>query len=262
MSSFLRKKLDILLKISYFCSMKVAEQIRKTIENIPESHPFGYADLNIEPVNFITAAKALERLKKKGIIEKVSKGIFYKPKMTVMGSLGPDYDALLKRFLFKDGKRVGYITGGELYNQLNLTTQNYFRTKIATNISRKKIEKGWLKTSTVKAYTEITEDNYQLLGILDALKDIRYISDTSTSQAIKILAGKLVNFSKPNINTLIKLSMEYPPRVRALLGAIVQEKFTTDFDLSDLKGSLNPTTIFKLNIKEADWPTIKNWQIK
>jgi hypothetical protein len=56
--------------------------------------------------------------------------------------------------------------------------------------------------------------------------------------------------------------MEYPPRVRALLGAIVQEKFTTDFDLSDLKGSLNPTTIFKLNIKEADWPTIKNWQIK
>ena len=165
-------------------------------------------------------------------------------------------------FLFKDGKRVGYITGGELYNQLNLTTQNYFRTKIATNISRKKIEKGWLKTSTVKAYTEITEDNYQLLGILDALKDIRYISDTSTSQAIKILAGKLVNFSKPNINTLIKLSMEYPPRVRALLGAIVQEKFTTDFDLSDLKGSLNPTTIFKLNIKEADWPTIKNWQIK
>ena len=204
----------------------------------------------------------MELLKKKGIIEKVSKGIFYKPKMTVMGSLGPDYDALLKRFLFKDGKRVGYITGGELYNQLNLTTQNYFRTKIATNISRKKIEKGWLKTSTVKAYTEITEDNYQLLGILDALKDIRYISDTSTSQAIKILAGKLVNFSKPNINTLIKLSMEYPPRVRALLGAIVQEKFTTDFDLSDLKGSLNPTTIFKLNIKEADWPTIKNWQIK
>ena len=143
-------------------------------------------------MNFVTAAKALARLKKKGIIEKVSKGIFYKPKMTIMGSLGPDYDALLKRFLFKDGKRVGYITGGELYNQLNLTTQNYFRTKIATNISRKKIEKEWLKTSTVKAYTEITEDNYQLLGILDALKDIRYISDTSTSQAIKILAGKVI----------------------------------------------------------------------
>ena len=85
--------------------MKVAAQIRKTIENIPESQPFGYADLNIEPVNFVTAAKALERLKKKGIIEKVSKGIFYKPKMTIMGSLGPDYDALLKRFLFKDGKK-------------------------------------------------------------------------------------------------------------------------------------------------------------
>ena len=49
--------------------MKVAEQIRKTIESIPESEPFGYADLGIEPANFVTAAKALERMQKKGTIK-------------------------------------------------------------------------------------------------------------------------------------------------------------------------------------------------
>jgi hypothetical protein len=242
--------------------MKVAEQIRNKIASIPESEPFGYADLGIAASDFVTAAKALERLQKKGTIKKISKGVFYKPEMTRFGALGPDYDALLKRFLFKNGKRVGYVTGGELYNQLNLTTQNYFRTKIATNRSRKKIEKGGLKTSTVKAYAEITEDNYQLLGILDAIKDVRNISDTSTKQAIKILAGKLVNFSKTDIESLIKLSMPYPPRARALLGAIIEEKFATAFDLSDLKSSLNPTTVYKLNIKDADFPTIKNWNIK
>lgn len=188
--------------------------------------------------------------------------MFYKPEMTRFGALGPDYNAVLNRFLFKDGKRVGYITGGELYNQLNLTTQNYFRTKIATNRSRKKIEKGWLKTSTVKAYTEISEDNYQLLGILDAIKDIRNIADTSTTQAIKILGGKLVKFSEKDIEALIKLSMAYPPRVRALLGAIIEEKFATKFDLPLLKSSLNPTTVYKLKIKETDFPTIKNWNIK
>lgn len=242
--------------------MKIAAQIRKTIESIPERKPFGYDDLGIGQADFVTAAKALERLQKKGIIKKISKGIFYKPEETRFGTLGPDYNALLNRLLFKKGKRVGYVTGGELYNQLNLTTQNYFKTKIATNRSRKKIEKGWLKTSTVKSYAEITEDNYQLLGVLDALKDIRNISDTSTSQAIKILAGKLVNFSKSAIEDLIRLSMTYPPRVRALLGAIIEEKFATEFDLSDLKSSLNPTTVYKLNVKEAEFPTIKNWNIR
>jgi hypothetical protein len=242
--------------------MKIAAQIRKTIESIHESKPFGYDDLGIGQADFVTAAKALERLQKKGIIKKISKGIFYKPEETRFGTLGPDYNALLNRLLFKKGKRVGYVTGGELYNQLNLTTQNYFKTKIATNRSRIKIEKGWLKTSTVKSYAEITEDNYQLLGVLDALKDIRNISDTSTSQAIKILSGKLVNFSKSAIEDLLRLSMNYPPRVRALLGAIVEEKFANTFDLSDLKSSLNPTTVYKLNVKEAEFPTIKNWNIR
>ena len=241
--------------------MKVAEQIRKIIETIPESEPFGYADLGIEPADFVTAAKALERMQKKGAIKKVSKGVFYKPEMTRFGALGPDYNALLRRFLYKDNKRVGYITGGELYNQLNLTTQNYFRTKVATNRSRKKIEKGWLKTSTVKSYVEITEENYQLLGILDAIKDIRNIADTSTAKAIKILAAKLEKFDKKDIQSLIEFALQYPPRVRALLGAIVEERFGNQFNVESLQNSLNPTTTYKLKIKESDLSTIKNWNL-
>jgi Family of unknown function (DUF6088) len=241
--------------------MKVAEQIRQKIKSIPESQPFGYADLGIAPADFFTAAKALERLQKKGDIKKVSKGVFYKPEMTRYGALGPDYEAILNNFLYKDKKRVGYITGGALYNQLNLTTQNYFRTKIATNRSRKKIEKGWLKTSTVKSYVDITEENYQLLGILDALKDIRNIPDTSIIQAIKILAGKLVKFEKKDIDSLIEFALQYPPRVRALLGAIIENNFENGVDLSILKNSLNPTTIYKLKIKVSDFPSIKNWHI-
>lgn len=242
--------------------MTIAAHIRNTIDKIPEGQPFGYADLGIEPAGFFTAAKALERMQKKGTIKKISKGIFYKPKMTIMGALGPDYSALLNNFLYRDKKRVGYITGGELYNQLNLTTQNYFRTKIATNRSRKKIEKGWLKTSTVKSYVEITEENYQLLGILDAIKDIRKISDTPTATAIKILAAKIEKFEEAAINGLIEYALQYPPRVRALLGAILEYKFAKRFDLGELQKSLNPGSVFTITIKEKDLPTIKNWSIK
>lgn len=242
--------------------MKVAEQIRQKIKSIPESEPFGYADLDIEPANFATAAKAIERLQKKGTIKKVSKGLFYKPEMSIFGVMPPNYDLILKNYLYKNGERVGYITGGVLYNQLNLTTQNYFRTKVATNRSRKKIEISWLKTNSVKAYATVTEENYPLLGILDAIKDIKLISDTSASKAVRILMPKIKVFAKKDIESLIQYALQYPPRVRALLGAIIENIFYDEFNLEFLKKSLNPSTTFKLRIKNTDLPTIQNWNIK
>jgi hypothetical protein len=242
--------------------MKVAEQIRKKIKSIPESQPFGYADLGIAPNDFFTAAKALERLQKKGAIKKVSKGIFYKPKQTTLGTLGPDYNALLNRNLYSNNKRVGYITGGELYNQLNLTTQNYFKTKIATSKGRNKINKGWLKTTNVKTYVPVTEKNYPLLGILDAIKDIKNISDTSTTQALKILMAKITKLDEKKIESLLQYALQYPPRVRALLGAILEYKFKNAYNTTALQKSLNPTTTYKLGVKQTDLPTMKNWKLK
>ena len=242
--------------------MKVAAQIRQKIKSIPESKPFGYADLSIAPVDFFSAAKALERLQKKGVIKKVSKGIFYKPEISVFGAMPPDYDSILQNYLYNGNKRTGYVTGYVLYNQLNLTTQMAFKTKIATNRNRKKIEIGWLNTSSVKAYVEVTEENYPLLGILDALKDIRLIPDSSASNAIKILMPKIKMFKKKDIQNLIKYALQYPPRVRALLGAVTENIFSNEFDLTSLKKSLNPSTTYKLGIKNADLPTIQNWNIK
>jgi hypothetical protein len=242
--------------------MKVAEQIREKIKNIPESEPFGYADLNIEATDFFTAAKALERLQKKGIIKKVSKGLFYKPEISVFGALPPDYNQILQNYLYEDGKRTGYVTGYVLYNQLSLTTQMAFTTTIATNRSRKKINVGWLKTNCVKAYVEVTEENYPLLGILDALKDIKSIPDSSASNAIKILMPKIKVLEKNDIVNIIKYALKYPPRVRALLGAIIENVFRkNEYDVLPLEKSLNPSTTFKLGIKNNDLPTSQNWNI-
>lgn len=242
--------------------MKVATKIQEKIKGIPESEPFGYADLDIEATDFFTAAKALERLQKKGIIKKISKGVFYKPEISIFGTLPPDYNQILQNFLYEDGKRTGYVTGYVLYNQLSLTTQMAFTTTIATNRSRKKINVGWLKTNCVKAYVKVTEENYPLLGILDALKDIKSIPDSSASNAVKILMPKIKVFEKSDMENLIKYALQYPPRVRALLGAIIEQVFRkNEFDVLLLKKSLNPSTTFKLGIKNTDLPTSQNWNI-
>lgn len=65
------------------------------------SESFTYEDLNITTDQYITVAKALERLQKKGIIKKVANGKFYKPTSTVFGELNPSETELLKPYLFE-----------------------------------------------------------------------------------------------------------------------------------------------------------------
>jgi hypothetical protein len=73
---------------------------------------------------------------------------------------------------------------------------------------------------------------------------------------------KIKVFKKNDIESLIKYALEYPPRVRALLGAIIENIFRNkEFDVLPLKKSLNPSTRFKLGIKNTDLPTSQNWNI-
>ena len=72
---------------------------------------------------------------------------------------------------------------------------------------------------------------------------------------------KIKNFSKKEIEGLMKYALQYPPRVRALLGAVLENIFKDKFDLGALKKSLNPSTTFKLSIKNNNLPTAQNWNI-
>lgn len=242
--------------------MKLAEQIRIQINKIPTGISFGYADLYIAKEDYQTAAKTLERLQGKGIIKKIAKGVFYKPENTVFGELKPDYYEQLRPYLFKNGKRIAYITGTYLYNQLNLTTQMAFRIKIACRSKRIFVNRGAIKADAVKSYAEVTDNNYELLGFLDALKDIKKIPDSNTSKIVKVLSGRILALSEKQRIEMIRLALLYPPRVRALLGAILENQNESPKGFKELKESLNPLSIIKLGLKETDLPTIKNWNIQ
>jgi hypothetical protein len=241
--------------------MNLATQIRTQIESLPEGKTFGYADLRIAKEEYQTAAKALERLQAKSIIKKISKGVFYKPEQTVFGELKPDYSEQLRSYLFENGKRIAYETGCSLYNRMGLTTQMAFRIKIASRSKRISINRGALKADAVKSYAEVTEANYELLGFLDAIKDIKRIPDCLVSQAVKILSGKINKLNEKQISDLVKYALHYPTRVRALAGAML-ENLNIQANIEKLKQSLNPLTKVKLGLKESELPTMKNWNIE
>lgn len=241
--------------------MTLAAQIRNKIQNLPEGKTFGYADLGIAKDEYQKAAKALERLQGQGIIKKTSKGVFYKPKQTMFGELKPDYSEQLRPYLFENGKRIAYETGFSLYNRLGLTTQMAFRIKIASRSKRISINRGVLKADAVKSYAEVTEANYELLGFLDAIKDIKRIPDSTVSKAIKIISSRIRNLDEKQLTALVKYALRYPPRVRALVGAIL-ENLNSSTNTNKLKEGLNPLTQFKLGLRESDLPSIKNWNIE
>lgn len=241
--------------------MNLATKIRTQIEKFTVGKTFGYADLCITKEEYQTAAKALERLQEKGVIKKIAKGVFYKPEQTVFGELKPDYSEQLRTYLFENGKRIAYVTGYSLYNQMGLTTQMAFRIKIASRSKRISISRGALKADAVKSYAEVTEANYEILGFLDAIKDIKRIPDCSVNQAVKILTSKISRFNEKQLSDLVKYALLYPARVRALVGAML-ENLNIKTNTEKLKQSLNPLTKIQLGLKENELSTMQNWNIK
>lgn len=242
--------------------MKVAQKIRGRIDLLPEGEVFDYGYFDLSAEEFWAGAKALERLTKAGVIKRLEKGLFYKPGKSIFGELGPDDQSIIRRFLYREGKPVAYPSGFGLYNALNLTDQFSFIFHIATTHPQKEKKLGNLKIRTMKAYAKVSTENVYMLGLLDALKDLKRIPGTSTSVALKSMESRIAALSVSERWLMIQLALCYPPRVRALLGAILEAQSEGTDKLVTLKKSLNPSTIYHLGIHAKDLKTVINWNIQ
>ena len=240
--------------------MTISKKIEDKVKNLPICTTFTYQTLSVKADEYAATAKALERLIKKEVIKRVSTGVFYKPKQTIFGELMPREEELLKNYLFDNDKRIAYITGLSLYNKLGLTTQVPKTIKIASRDKRIFASIGNLKGKPVKSYIDVSDKNYYILEILDALKDFKQIPDMDKKSGLLLLADRIKKWEKKDKTLLIKYALKYPPRVRAILGAII-ENFITSEDVKPLKESLNPLSQYEYNIAETILPNAKNWNI-
>ncbi len=245
----------------YLCRMNVAKKIERKINGFENGNIFTYKDFNRKKEEYSAAAKTLERLIKKEIIKRISTGVFYKPKKSVFGELKPDEEKIITPYLFKNGKRIGYITGLLLYNKMGLTTQIPKNISIASNKKRIYISKGNIKASAARSYVDVTDKNYKLLELLDAIKDFKKIPDLDKKSAIKILQNKIRELNYKQKKELIKIALEYPPRVRAFLGVLI-ENIDDKVNVRILKESLNPLSEYDLGITKYILPTVEKWNIK
>ncbi len=240
--------------------MKVTEKIERKINKMQKGNTFRYQQLGIDQAEYSAATKAIERLIKKGILKRVSTGVFYKPKQSAFGDLRPKEEELLKPYLFQDGKRIAYVTGVSLYNRMGLTTQVPKNIKVACKEKRVVTKIGKTQVKPVKSYVDVTNENYYLLEILDALKDFKTIPDLDKKSAITLLKNRINKLTENDLSKIVRYALKYPPRAKALLGAILEFSQKKN-SIEDLKTNLNPLTSYKLGINEEILLTAPKWNI-
>ncbi len=241
--------------------MKVSEKIKEAIKKLPDGTTFKYQQLNVSNNEYGAAAKAIERLIAEKKIKRISIGVFYKPKKTAFGELKPGEEDLLRPYLFVGNNRIAYITGTALYNRMGLTTQVPKDIKVASKAKEVRTRIGNINVRRVKSYIDVTNGNYRLLEILDALKDFKQIPNLNKKAAIELLISNITSLKKKELSRLVGYVNKYPPRTKAFLGALL-EKINRDMGLGNLKQSLNPLTEYKLGIAPDMLSTAEKWNIK
>ena len=237
--------------------MSVAKITREFVKNIEDGQIFTFDD--IPTSSKASVAIELSRLFKKGLIKKVSKGRYFKPKMRVFGEVGPSSDDKISKYL-DSTEGVSYETGFNSFRQLGLTTQISKTITIATNKPYKKVQIDNINLKFVPKRVDVKVEDIYLLQILDAIKDIKKIPATTPSQSFVYLKNLIEKESSENQIKLTKYAKKYTPRTKALLGAILKELGNNECAY-ELKDSLNALTTFKLDISSEIIKDKKYWNI-
>jgi len=241
--------------------MKVSEYVLDRVNRFQVGYVFTYTDFDLPAKDADAVMKALNRMVKSGKIKKLSKGKFYKPKNSQFGELKPDIYQFVKDLLEKDGKIIGYITGYSIYSQLGLTTQVYNTIQIGVNREKKATKRGMYKIKFIKQPNKITKENIPLLRILDSIRNIKKIPDTTVENSCIRLKAIINELEISDQEMLIKLVLKYNPATRALLGAIL-ETVNNELDTDIIYKTLNPATSYSFKISEKILPNQLRWFIK
>lgn len=201
--------------------------------------------------------KVLERMVKKGELKRAEKGLYYIPKKSIFGELPLTIKDFIQKYLYLGDKRIGYITGVNLFNRYGLTTQLSNSIEIATNTRKNPREFDGIKIKFIQNKALITEENIKYLEILDILKNLKNIPDSNIEESYMLMKSKILSLTYEEILTLLELAEKYyTVVVLALLGSMIEEE--NILKVEELKKKLNKTTTFKLNLNLKNG---KEWRI-
>lgn len=162
------------------------------MENYGYSEPIFLNDLSIEGLSENAVRQSVKRLVASGFLERYDNGIYYIPKHG--GLLGKSYldpsMVIIRKYVENQSDKYGYITGLSFANQLGLTTQMPAVIEIVTNresTNGRMLMIGNQKVRVKKSSISVSEDNAELLQLLDAIGQAERYTELTIEETVDIL---------------------------------------------------------------------------
>ncbi len=189
---------------------------------------------------FGAVAQALSRLTRRGAIQRLSKGVYYRPRQTAFGKSRPNPAAIQK--LAGRGKSI-FPAGIAAANLLGFTTQSGRATEVATSslsLPRKLVgNETVIHTRRPEAWANLSQTDAALLDFLRGRGRASELAPQQTIDRTLRLLSENIRF-----NRLLRVVNFEPPRVRAMLGALGEELGKNQRALARLRASLSPFSRF------------------
>jgi hypothetical protein len=212
---------------------------------------------DFEGMPFMAVAQTLSRLSRQGVIQRLGKGLYYRPRATAFGTSRPNPAQI--RSLPVRQKGI-FPAGIAAANLLGFTTQNPARIELATSgLSLPRLIVG--KEAMIHTRRPASWQGLSVMdaALLDFLRNRGASSELSPEETVEKL---LAHLREPGrLERLLKVAESEPPRVRAMLGAIGQQLGRLEDQLRALRKSLNPLSRFDFGSLAA-LEFARQWQAK
>ena len=168
-------------------------------------------------------AQAISRLYRSGEIERVSKGIYCRPKKTRFGTVLPSESEIVD--LFTAGNN-GVVVGYGLYNELGVTTQISKRRIAYSSISEEQLKQiGNVVIQRYELnYTSEVKSVIRMMELLHHYKEIQDIDLSALLRAAELFAGE---YSEQAFETVQK-TIGYPKWTVAFLREVLNYHRTSN----------------------------------
>ncbi|MFB2935544.1 DUF6088 family protein [Aerosakkonemataceae cyanobacterium BLCC-F154] len=231
--------------------VNTAELIRRQVEEGPEAY-WRHSDFSHLPPTAVS--KALSRLAADGVLERVSKGLYYRPCQTRFGRSRPSQSDIQKLLT----KQNLHPAGVSAANLLGFTTQNAISGEFATSansVPRTIIgSRARLHTRRPQTWNYLEATDAAILDFLRSRGNLSELSPAETKQRLLEYFREGERFER-----LVAVASSEPPRVQAMLGAIGQELRKSPQELEKLRNNLNPLSRFVFG-KLSNLRYAKEWQ--
>ena len=170
-------------------------------------------EIDILGISEANIRQVVKRLVDKGYLERFGQGVYYIPKLTLIGkSLLSAKKVFEKKYIYNGSKVYGFYAGLTFENAIGITNQMSNVVEIVTNNESSRVREvliGNQKVRLRKSSVIVTDQNARILQFLDFMNRINLKDMSEASKGCLITFVKNQNFNRDEVFFYIS---KYPSR--------------------------------------------------